>query len=390
MAIQQEGSLQQPIPYQPPATGETSPTDATTGVAGQGAESEFSRTLERQISQAIQPALDDFRQQMAQTLQREIAQAPGGAATAATIAQPAKLAQAPDAPSAPSAPSGRGLLGQVTQQAQTALSDTLQPAVKETIRPALEKAERQGEEWATSLLVAALTALLTESTRQFIEQRADSGLRALTQKLFEAAPEGVASHDMPLRVETALQGVLHGALDALFAEEMRTALRQDGQAAIQQSFRGDLGAAVGEAQDIVQRIADALVSVLRREWPALLRLALALALLALDSSLMQSEHSDPKVRTADKREVKQPEQSKDTKDTRSSKGSKDSKATQDSKDETKDRAASRSRSAGRAKSGGAAREAAPARSGGRGKTSASARSTSRTKSASQSKDTKDS
>ena len=49
MAIQQEGSLEQPIPYQPPATGAASPTDATTSVAGQGAESEFSRTLERQM-----------------------------------------------------------------------------------------------------------------------------------------------------------------------------------------------------------------------------------------------------------------------------------------------------------------------------------------------------
>ena len=364
VAIQQEGSPQQPIPYQPP------PAGSTDGVAGQDVGSEFSQALEQQIAQAIQPVLEDFRQQMAQTLEHEIEQLPSGAAASA--------------PPAPGAQSGQGLPGQVAQQAPTsALTGALQPTVNETLRPALEKAERQGEEWASALLVAALTALLTESTRRFIEQRAASGLHTLTQKLFEAAPAGVTTQDMPLKVETALQGILRDVLDALFAEDMRGVVRQGGQTAIQQTFRGDLGAAVGEVVDIVKRLADALLNVLRKEWPTLLRLALALALLALESSLMQSERSDPKAQTAGKEREKSKEISASTQSKDSAKDGKDSKG---GKEETRDKAASQVKSAGQTR--GAAREATTARSR-QSKTSASTRSTSRASSASRSKDARD-
>ena len=298
MAVQQEGAQQQPITTNQP------PPDAG---------EEFSQALEQQISRAIQPALEDFRRQMAQTLEREVERMPGVAPSAPDSApddqatEPLTAAAEDTANNAAAtAQSGTALLGQVAQRAQTTVSktagqsvgklqqqltditDTVQPAVNNTIRPALERVERQSEEWATSLLVAALTALLTESSRRFIEQRAESGLHALTQKLFEAAPEGVTTPDMPAKVEAALMAIVRDTLDALFAEGMSATVQHGGQAAIQQSFHGDFGAAVNGVEEIAKRMGEALVTALRQQWSTVLRLVLALALLALDSALAES------------------------------------------------------------------------------------------------------
>lgn len=294
MAVQQEGAQQQPITTNQP------PPDAG---------EEFSQALEQQISRAIQPALEDFRRQMAQTLEREVERMPGVAPSAPDNRATEPLTAAAEDTTnnaAATAQSGTALLGQVAQRAQTAvtetasqsvgklqqqltgITDTVQPAVNNTIRPALERVERQGEEWATSLLVAALTALLTESSRRFIEQRAESGLQALTQKLFEAAPQGVTTPDMPAKVEAALMAIVRDTLDALFAEGMRASVQHGGQVAIQQSFHGDFGAAVNGVEEIAKRMGETLVTALRQQWPTVLRLALALALLALDSALTES------------------------------------------------------------------------------------------------------
>jgi len=294
VAVQQEGAQQQPITTNQP------PPDAG---------EEFSQALEQQISRAIQPALEDFRRQMAQTLEREVERMPGVAPSAPDNRATEPLTAAAEDTTnnaAATAQSGTALLGQVAQRAQTAvtetasqsvgklqqqltgITDTVQPAVNNTIRPALERVERQGEEWATSLLVAALTALLTESSRRFIEQRAESGLQALTQKLFEAAPQGVTTPDMPAKVEAALMAIVRDTLDALFAEGMRASVQHGGQVAIQQSFHGDFGAAVNGVEEIAKRMGETLVTALRQQWPTVLRLALALALLALDSALTES------------------------------------------------------------------------------------------------------
>lgn len=297
MAVQQVGAQQQPITTNQP------PPDAG---------EEFSQALEQQISRAIQPALEDFRRQMAQTLEREVERMPGVAPSApsapANAATEPLTATAEDTAqhAAEAAQSGTALLGQVAQRAQTAVSetasqsvgklqqqltditDTVQPAVNNTIRPALERVERQGEEWATSLLVAALMALLTESSRRFIEQHAESGLHALTQKLFETAPDGVTTPEMPGKVEAALMAIVRDTLDALFAEGMRASVQHGGQAAIQQSFHGDFGAAVNGVEEIGKRMGETLVTALRQQWSTVLRLVLALALLALDSALAES------------------------------------------------------------------------------------------------------
>lgn len=353
MAVTQEGVLQQqPEAAQPGqavnSASETqsssssqapSPTGTVQGQAGNAAqgqapspESSFSQVLEQQIAQAIQPVLDEFRQNLAQAMEQQAAPVPApvagvdgagmpqeqgaqqpvqqqGAQAAGQqpIGQQQPTAQAPAAQQ----PASQQTLGQAAQQVQTQLPQQVQQAesvgqtaaqpesqdkqgqglpspVTGALRPVLQTAERQGEQWLQSLLVAGLTALLTESTHAAIQQRAEHGLHTLLQKLFESVPDGASNQEMQVKTERTLQTILRESLGAIFTEGIRTTVQQGGQQAIQESLHGDFGSALRQLEDTLKAMAEALIAVLRRQWPNVLRLLLALVLLALESSLAQS------------------------------------------------------------------------------------------------------
>ncbi|MGZ3664550.1 MAG: hypothetical protein ACXVDA_08700 [Ktedonobacterales bacterium] len=248
-----------------------------------GTEMNFSQSLEQQISQAIQPVLNEFRQQMAQTIaqQKEAQPAP------ASGGQAAPQAPAPQQPTPqqaqPTQPEGHpGVREGVSQVKQSA-----QNLVAEAVRPAIQVAERQGEQWIESLLIAGLAALLAESTRNAIEQRAEQGLHTLLEKAFEPLPKNATSQEVQAQVEQTLKAILQAALVAVFTEALlpRT---QEGEQAIRKALHGDFAAAGSALQDIVKAIFDAIVTVLRQQWKSLVRLLLVMLLLVLEGSLEKS------------------------------------------------------------------------------------------------------
>lgn len=245
--------------------------------------SDFNQLLQQQIAQAIQPVLDDFRRQMAQTVEQQ-AQTMSTAGDQ-SVAEQAKSTATTATAAAQQIPAA-ATSGQPSGQPQSLVQEALQPALKTV--------ERQSEEWLSSLLVSGLTGLLTETTRVAIQQSAERGLHALMQKIFETTSNGVMNQEMQLKIEHTLQMILRETLDVVFAEHMRTTLQQDGQAVVHSSFHGDFSGAVKSIGDILKALSEALVTVLRRESSTVIRLALALALLALESSLArpqsQQEH----------------------------------------------------------------------------------------------------
>jgi hypothetical protein len=326
VAVTQENVLQQPDQNNLVQTPEAqAPKGPTAGGQAQSADLNFSQLLEQQIAQAIQPVLDEFRQQMAQMVAQQTAGAPVVDSSAQAVRQEAPQghgaeapAQQPPTQSQPVQPSGPPAAAQqppgpATQQApvfqpvsqlQQAASAVLpsqlgaQPSAQAEQRPlagalapALQAVERRGEQWLQSLLVAGLSALLTESTRAAIQQRAEQGLHTLLQKLFEAAPDGVTNQEMQRKIEGTLQLILRESLDAVFAEAMRTAVQQGSQQAIRQSLHGDFRSALTKVEDTLRVMADALLAVLRRHQRTVIRLLLALALLALESSLLQPDQA---------------------------------------------------------------------------------------------------
>jgi hypothetical protein len=312
VAVKQRGALQQPPEATQPdqaasATADVQKaqdTQAQQGQAQQGQEtgpdSGFSQTLAQQVAQAIQPVLDDFRQQVTQTLQQQTealseADQADQAGPSATGAQPAAQEAQPAQPEEPKReqqPSGlASKAAQAAQTAQQAVQQAVQQApspVTEALRPVLKTVERDGKVWLEAMLVAGLTMLLSDSTRGVIEQRAEQGIHTLTQKAFEVAPSGANNQEMQTKTEYALQTLLHGSLDAIFAQGMRAALQSSGQAAIQGSLSGDFNAALSAVVDVLKAIAQALITVIREQWQMLLRLALAITALAIANALEQS------------------------------------------------------------------------------------------------------
>lgn len=247
-------------------------------------ESTFSQALTQQITQAIQPVLSEFQQQVTQTLGQQaeamLKDGHGGQAT-----QPSTQATQESQPAQPTATpeAGQKSSGPIAQLAQVP-----QSAVAEAVRPALKAIERDGKEWLQIMLTAGLTMLLGDTMRATIQQRAEQGLHTLTQKAFEAAPDSLNNQEAKTRTEGALQIFLQQSLDNVFSEGTRARLQQEGQAAIQESLRGDFGDALKNVGHILQALAEALLTVLRQQWQTLLRLALALALLSIASALEAS------------------------------------------------------------------------------------------------------
>ncbi len=283
----------QPQPAQPQPAQHVPPGAAAEGQAP-SPEQDFSKLLEQHISQAIQPVLDEFRQQLTQTMEQQAEAMP--AMNAGTQGAPPSAAQGQATPSPAQQPPTQQPLGQAVQTAQAAVAQPAQAETQgqqhplgEALAPALQTVERHGEQWIQSLLVTGLTALLTETSHAAIQQRAEHGLHSLLQKLFEAVPDGMSNQEMQAKTEQTLQAILREALNAVFAEGVRTAVQQNGQEAFRESLHGDFREALKSIEDTLKAMADALIAVLRRQWPSVLRLLLALVLLALASSLAQSD-----------------------------------------------------------------------------------------------------
>jgi hypothetical protein len=292
-----------------------------------GTDQGFDQLLEQQIAQAIQPVLDEFRRQVAEVMEQQMAerptidtssegdgqesqQVPGSQQQDARPADQQPTSQAPPPQTEEQSPSAAAqqMQAEPPQQAEPAASDgqpAKQPESQEqrapqrqlvkAVRPALEVVEHQGERFLQSLLVAGTTALLAESTRVAAQQRAEQGLHGLLQKMFEGLPDQVSSQDLQAQTERTLQAILRESLDAVFAEGMRLTLQQQGGQAMKVSLDGDFGALLKKTEDTLKAIADALVAVLRRHWQPVLRLLLLIVLSALESSL---EHSGKESKAA--------------------------------------------------------------------------------------------
>jgi hypothetical protein len=276
------------------ATTQDSPGSAPQGQQ-MGTEPNFSQSLEQQISQAIQPVLNEFRQQMAQAIiqQKEATPVPstdGQAAPQAPAAPPTQQpagqqppSQTPTQQAQPTRPEGQPGIRESVSQAQQGAQNLVASAV----RPAVQLAEQQGQQWLEALLIAGLAALLAESTRNAIEQRAEQGLHTLLQKAFEPLPKNATSQELQAQAERTLQAILQAALVAVFTQALlpRT---QEGEQAIRKSLHGDFAAGRSALQDIVKAIFEAIVTALRQQWQRVLRLLLGVLLLALEGSLEKS------------------------------------------------------------------------------------------------------
>ncbi len=334
MAVSQDENVPQQQPEQAPVHGSDAPADSTSrtsarrhptrkpvapspkgsaGGEGQGADVDLGQALEQHITQAIQPALNEFRQRMTQTAQElsdQIAarprhgvgqsdtgqEAPQGADARGPTVPTQPPPQVPRSSAAPEAapPQREGEQARESQPEHPLIP--VQQVQHVRARPlagalpsAVQAVGRHSSQWLQSMLVAGLGALLAESMHATIQQRAEQGFHTLLQKAFDAAPADFANQEMREKVERTLQPILREALDAVFAEGVRASVQQGGQQTLQQALHGDFGGALRNVEEMPQVMLTALITVLRRHQQTILRLLLALVLLEVGSSLEHSE-----------------------------------------------------------------------------------------------------
>ena len=264
------GLRQQSVPQSP---------QGTAGGGAQSADMGLSQALEQQLTQAIQPALDEFRQRMAEVSDQMAAMPIRGAGKSDTSpeAQPQQREAEQATESQP-------------QPAPTQAQPIRERLPTGVLSSAVQTVERHSAQWLQSLLVAGLGALLAEPTREAVQQRAEQALHTLLQKAFDAAPADFANQELREKTERTLQFILREALDAVFAEGVRASVQQGGQQIVQQSLRGDFGGALRKVEETLQVMLAALIAALRQHQQTIIRLCLALMLLAVASSLEQSKH----------------------------------------------------------------------------------------------------
>jgi hypothetical protein len=270
-----------------------------------GAGFDLAQLLELQMTQAIEPILADFRQNMAQIVQQEMEHA------LTTDATESHQGQQPTKPEATEErlPAPRP---QVEQTAESQLApqplvpiqqpearpeeeEGIQGRLAHRLRPlssiALHGLEHQAEQWLQSMLVAGITAMFAETTRAAAQERAEQSLRVLLQRAFDALPESSTKQELHQQTERTLQSIVDEAFDAIFADEVRTELRSHGEHVTRALVHRDFDEALRQIQQGLRMVLQEIVSVLRRQWQRVLRLLLKMILTALEGSL-SSEQKD--------------------------------------------------------------------------------------------------
>lgn len=294
-----ENQIQQDQPAAQGSEGQQSSQDQTpTAIAGQ----DFGQLLQQQITQALQPVLADFRQQLGQSAERieveQVDRRPDSVVPRQAGPPPAESGQQPPQQSSRQSdgetrpqPDGREQSSR-DQQPSPEESQGIAAAARSVLSSSIQFAERKGEDWIISVLISALNALLAESTHAAVQRRAEQGLHTVLQKTFDALPEGAANKDLQTQTERTLQAILRETIDAMFTEAARAALEEHGTEAGRSLVHRDFGGVVQQIQHALRVLLREFVEVLRRQWQRILRLLLRLILTALQDSLLPEEKNN--------------------------------------------------------------------------------------------------
>jgi len=238
---------------------------------------ELGRALQEQISEALQPAMAEFREQMAATVRRELDEtlhqerrrAPGVARTATDREGVETRASSGDGADQ-SADDGRSNGSDRSSQREA-------PAQRKLLgKPLLdalpEILEQQGEQWLRSRLDLGIDFIFSPWVRDAIQQDVERALHRVTRAATSLVADGVAREDLRAQADRTVESLVGTALDKLFADDVRDDLRARGQQAIGSLFQPDLKSIVHQAQELLLSMLEGLLAVLRECWEHILQL----------------------------------------------------------------------------------------------------------------------
>jgi len=251
---------------------------------------ELGLALQEQINQALQPAIAEFREQMAATVRRELdetlhrdrRQAPADAGRATNRGHGDEQASsdrgtdqsADEARSKGSDPSG-GRGGQA-----------IRPLLGKPLREALPQIlEQQGEHWLRSRLDLGIDVVFSGWVRAAVQHEAERVFQRVARVAIELVPDRASREDLRAQSEQTVESLVRTALDKLFADDVREDLKSRGHQAIGALFQPDLKSVLRQVQDLLQSLLDGLLAVLRECWEQILQFVARVVMALVQSRL---------------------------------------------------------------------------------------------------------
>jgi len=238
---------------------------------------ELGRALQEQISQALQPAMAEFREQMSATVRQELdetlhrdrrrASADAGRATDRARAEAqASSDEGADQMADKGRSKGSDPSGQRGAQAQG-------PLLGKSLLDALPGIlEQQGEQWLRSRLDLGIDFAFSVWVRAAIQQEVERALRRVTRAATDLISDRASREDLRAQADRTVERLVGTALDKLFADDVRDDLKARGQQATRSLFQPDLKSILHQVQELLLSLLEGLVAVLRECWEHILQL----------------------------------------------------------------------------------------------------------------------
>ena len=238
---------------------------------------ELGRALQEQISQALQPALAEFREQMTATVRHELDETLHPDRRRA----PAEAGRSTDRGSGDEQGSSDRGDDRSNDDARSNGSDASREGKSQATRPALGKQlleslpgvlEQQGEQWLRSRFDLGIDFLFSRWVRVAAQREVERTLQRVARVAIDRIPDRAARDDLRAQLEETVERLAGTALDKLFADDVRDDLKARGHKAIGALFQPNLKSILHQAQDLLLSLLEGLLAVLRECWEQIVQL----------------------------------------------------------------------------------------------------------------------
>jgi hypothetical protein len=249
---------------------------------------ELQYALRREIEQAIQPVLADFRKQSLRAVRHQV-----------ELAQPAELAR--NRPQASSEPESRreekrplarpgdhepgsanGAAEQISREHGPAPA---RPLTSDIAGPVAEFLEQTGTRWLQSRLEDGRDALCSEPVRADVRERVEHVIRPVVDAGLELVPGEATRRELQRESEQTLDALLKAALDRLCSERVLTDFGRHAERAVHALVRGDVGTTLREVWEAVRALLQALVVAVQDLGERIFQLLIDLVLRAAQEAI---------------------------------------------------------------------------------------------------------
>ena len=245
---------------------------------------ELQDALRREIEQAIEPVLADFRDQSVRTVRQQVDQAE----RAERAGESPEPEPARDARQSAVQQDGHGAGPTDGAATRAPGDDPTAPArsvASEIVGQVPGLLEQAGTRWLRSSLEDGRDALCSGPLRERVRASTEQVLRPLIGAGLELIPDGATRRGLQRDTERALEGVVEDFLARLCSEPVLTEVQRHGERALHALERGDVGTTLREVWEAIQTLLRELVPAVLGQWERVLHLLLDLFLRAVQEMI---------------------------------------------------------------------------------------------------------